>query len=63
MVDCFDDDHGLRNVISSCNDVVKLSSQLSAKTEHYLNHFCATTVSDDGNAFICIFVFYFVFML
>jgi len=48
MIHCFDDDHGLHNVVSSCSEVMQLSYQLVAKTEQYLKHFSATAASSDG---------------
>jgi len=50
MVHCFDDDHGLGSIVSSCTEVVQLSNQLSAKTEQYLKHFSVIAASDDGTA-------------
>ena len=55
MVRFFDDDQGLHNIVSSCNEVMQLSNQLVAKTEQYLKHFSVIAASDDGttNTFQC----------
>jgi len=51
-VHSFDDDHGLSNIVSSCNDMMQRSNQLVAKTEQYLGlkHSSVTETSDTGNS-------------
>ena len=44
----FDDDNGLNNIVSGCNELVQLSSQLVAKSEQYLKDFTVTIASGSG---------------
>jgi len=53
MVHSYDDDIGLKSIMVSCHEMMRLNNQLIARTEQYLQHFTGTAASPDyGN--ICI---------